>query len=126
MTKKTTLMLVDDDEDDREVFMEVLESISPEASCLLAVNGRDALAKLKTLESTPEIIFLDLNMPLMDGRQFLREVKTRPTLRNIPIVVLTTTSDKATMTETISLGAKDFVTKPVRYSDWRQILRSFI
>jgi CheY-like chemotaxis protein len=119
------LMLIDDDEDDREIFLSVLESIAPAARCAVATNGQDAMSKLNSASLLPEIIFLDLNMPLMDGKQFLREVKRSDLLRKIPVIVLSTSSDRETIIQTRDLGAEKFITKPDRYSGWEEKLKDF-
>src|SRR5688572_1637121 len=69
------LMLIDDDEDDREICLSVLQTILPEASYIIATNGEDALQKLNNGNASPDLIFLDLNMPLMNGKQFLMSGK---------------------------------------------------
>jgi CheY-like chemotaxis protein len=117
------LLLVDDDEDDREIFLSVVQTISPTIECRTATNGQDALNKLSQHPDLPDLIFLDLNMPLMDGRQFLREVKKHNTLKEIPVIVLSTSSDKETVNLSRSLGASDFITKPDKYSGWEATLR---
>jgi len=119
-------MLIDDDEDDREIFISVIESIAPAISCSIAINGKDALDTLGALNFLPDMIFLDLNMPLMDGKQFLKEIKQRTMLKDIPIVVLSTSSDKETVHLIRTLGAQDFITKPDKYSDWEEVLKKLI
>src|SRR5687767_14126916 len=114
MIRFEKVLLVDDDEDDREFMLQVLGESFPEIACTIAVNGRDAFEQLK--DYRPDIIFLDLNMLLMDGRQFLRLIKQRTDLAEIPIVILSTSSDIETITETKSLGAKEFITKPDKLS----------
>lgn len=120
------LMLVDDDEDDREIFLSVVQSILPDANYTIAANGEDALQKLNQIPSVPHLIFLDLNMPLMNGKQFLMEIKRHENLSSIPVVILSTSSDQATIKDTINLGARDFVTKPDKYSGWEQAIRSVL
>jgi len=120
------LMLVDDDEDDREICLSVLQSILPEASYTIAKNGEDALQKLNHANVDPDLIFLDLNMPLMNGKQFLMEIKRHSKLSSIPIVVLSTSSDQATIKEAINLGARDFITKPDKYSAWEDALKKLL
>jgi CheY-like chemotaxis protein len=123
-------MLVDDDEDDREIFLSVIQEILPDANYTIAANGEDALQKLNGNTAVPHLIFLDLNMPLMNGRQFLREVKKDEKLSLIPIVILSTSSDQATIKEAMDLGARDFVTKPDKYSVWEEalerVLKNFV
>jgi CheY-like chemotaxis protein len=120
------LMLIDDDEDDRDIFLSVLAEIAPDVTCITATNGRDALKKLGEAVVLPRLIFLDLNMPLMDGRQFLKEIRKSSTLDKLPIIILSTSSDKETIAQTKNLGAKDFITKPDKYSGWEQVLKNII
>jgi CheY-like chemotaxis protein len=126
MRQIVNLMLVDDDEDDRDIFLSVVESISPDIVCSVATNGREALMKLGGAETLPEKIFLDLNMPLMDGKQFLREIKKNRGLSKIPVIILSTSSDKETIALTKELGAEDFITKPDKYSGWKDTLKKHI
>ena len=118
-------MLVDDDEDDREIFLSVIQDILPDATYLIAENGEDALTKLNE-GPDPHLIFLDLNMPLMNSKQFLIARKNSERLNSIPIVILSTSSDQATMKEAIELGARFFVTKPNKYSAWENTLRNIL
>jgi len=118
------LMLIDDDEDDRGFFLEVVKDLYPEMNCIIAENGKDALDKLSKESAKPELIFLDLNMPLMNGRQFLREIKQREGFNGIPVVILSTSSDEKTKAETSQLGATDFITKPDKFSVWQSTLKN--
>jgi CheY-like chemotaxis protein len=120
------LMLVDDDEDDREIFLSVIQNILPEASYTIATNGEDALEKLNDSPVDPHLIFLDLNMPLMNGKQFLMAIKKNGKLNSIPVVILSTSSDQATIKETMGLGARFFVTKPDKYSAWEHALKNIL
>lgn len=108
--------------DDREIFMSVLAEIAPEAICITAVNGKEALDKLTSQQVDPDIIFLDLNMPLMNGSQFLKAINGHELFRKVPIVILTTSSDQHTRNEVLKLGARDFVTKPDKLAEWESIL----
>lgn len=116
------IMLIDDDEDDRDIFLSVIQESHPSIRCEIAINGQDALNKLAPLEVLPQLIFLDLNMPLMNGSQFLLEMRRREHLRNVPVVILSTSSDKNTQSEMKALGAMHFITKPDRFSEWELAL----
>jgi CheY-like chemotaxis protein len=119
-------LLIDDDVDDHEIFLSVLEAVAPAATCITALNGQDALDKLLRQDVKPDIIFLDLNMPLMNGRQFLEEVRRRDIINGIPIVLLTTSSDQRTKDSLLALGAREFITKPDRLSQWESLLSRVI
>lgn len=117
MNKDVSIFIIDDDLDDAEIFIEAMNVIDASIKCDLAKNGEDALRKLKNPEiKTPEIIFLDLNMPLMDGRQLLKELKKSPELSKIPVAIYTTSSSKSDMEETKKLGASHFITKPSEFN----------
>jgi len=120
------ILLVDDDEDDRETFLEIVSELDPSAVLVTAINGADGFEKLSTFDVLPDVIFLDLNMPIMNGTEFLRKIKTVGKLKNVQIVILSTSSDEWAIKEVRELGAKDFVTKPAKFKDWRAALQRFI
>jgi CheY-like chemotaxis protein len=119
-------LLVDDDEDDRDIFLSVLENVAPEISCTIAPNGFEALNTLNQLSTLPDLVFLDLNMPLMDGKQFLREIQKDSNLKRLNVIVLSTSSDKDTIEQTKALGAKSFLTKPDKYSGWEEAIKEVL
>jgi CheY-like chemotaxis protein len=121
--KPITCLLIDDDIDDQEIFLGALNNIRIDIKHEIAFNGHEALQKLISGIVQPDIIFLDLNMPLMNGRQFLREVNRQGVLTGIPIVILSTSADKDTIAETLSLGAKEFITKPDNFKEWERTLK---
>jgi len=121
MNNVLTLLIVDDDVDDCEFFCEAVSEINPHSRCLMANNGEDALMKLRTgMTNLPDLIFLDLNMHRMDGRKCLIELKKDIKLKNIPVIILTTSSSKKDMEETRILGASYFLTKPSEYQELRK------
>ncbi|MES2882852.1 MAG: response regulator [Bacteroidota bacterium] len=113
MNKTLCFFLADDDEDDVFLFREVLREVAPEAKFSSAVDGQDALDKLKSATMPlPHIIFLDLNMPRLDGRQCLRELKTDNKLKNVPVVMYSTSSQQRDIELCREMGAAAFITKP--------------
>jgi len=110
------LLLIDDDEDDRDFFLSVLSTISPAYSCETAENGLIALNGLVAHKYAPDLIFLDLNMPVMSGKQFLQEIKANAELNHIPVIILSTSADRQSIAETRSMGAIEFITKPSKLS----------
>ncbi|MCF0057110.1 response regulator [Dyadobacter sp. CY356] len=116
MTDIPTFMIVDDDADDREFFCEAINEINPLFKCLTACNGEDALIKLRgNTKLLPDFIFLDLNMERMDGRKCLAELKKDRHLKNIPVIILTTSTAQSDIEETKLLGASYYLTKPSEY-----------
>jgi CheY-like chemotaxis protein len=120
------ILLIDDDEDDQEIFRTALDKIEPSVRCTELNNAREALQKLVAGEIRPDLIFLDLNMPLMNGQQFLMEIKKVDDLKDIPVIILSTSSHKATIELTKELGAMDFYSKPDKFEDLTGLLRSVL
>ncbi len=124
--KYQDILLIDDDEDDGEIFLTALKAVSDTVMCTIFNDGRKALDKLSSKIISPDVIFLDLNMPGMNGQQFLVAVKNEPTLQTIPVIIFSTTSHQATIQLTKELGAQDFITKPNNFDDLVSILTSFL
>jgi CheY-like chemotaxis protein len=127
MDKKTiTFFLVDDDEDDQELFQLALREADPEIRLLTANNGVEALEMLESGHVITDYIFLDLNMPLMGGKECLTRLKENPLLKTIPVIIFSTSSDPSDRAYLWQLGAMDFMTKPTRISDLTALLNQFI
>ena len=120
------VLLVDDDADDRQFFQEALSEVEPAARFASAVDGIDALEFLKRTDKLPHYIFLDLNMPRMDGRQCLCELKKDPRFSSIPVIIYTTSSQKEEEKETFQLGAVAFFQKPSNFTDICRGLNEFL
>lgn len=119
-TKPITILLADDDEDDRMNTQHAFRKHHLVNELRFAVDGEDLMDYLlrrgKHADATrPGLILLDLNMPRKDGREALREIKADPDLRNIPIVVLTTSGEEEDILKTYDLGANSFIRKPVGF-----------
>lgn len=123
VAREFTCFLIDDDIDDQEIFVSVLSQINPSIRCITATNGQEAISKLKSENITPDLIFLDLNMPLMNGKQFLEACHFLDRCKEVPVIILTTSSDKRSIEETRKLGAADFITKPDKFSTWGAVLK---
>ena len=107
------VLIVDDDEDDRDLFCDAVNMVDSSINCIMARNGEEALEGLKSRAfHRPDIIFLDLNMPRLNGMQCLTALKQDPILEHIPIVICTTSKLKEDKKAAMQSGAADFVTKP--------------
>ena len=127
MFEGATCFLIDDDPDDREIFCIALEDTNKGFKCITAPNGKEALQKLSTDDSfRPDYIFLDLNMPVMNGKQCLQEIKKIPRLESVPVIIYTTSSYVKDMEETKELGATHFLTKPSRIDRLTRLLEELI
>ncbi|MEO8473689.1 MAG: response regulator [Chryseolinea sp.] len=124
--KIRSILHIDDDAEDQEIFSSALEKVSDALKYVSFTNARDALARLINNEFNPDVIFLDLNMPTMSGPEFLQEIKSVDHLRSIPVIILSTTSNPATIASTKLMGAVDFITKPNRFDELVEILRPII
>ncbi len=110
--------IVDDDAEDRDLLMEALYSIDSGGQCFTAKNGEEGLQKLaEDLIPLPDFIFLDLNMPRLNGKQFLIEIKKIKRFSHIPVVIYTTSSDPKDREETKQLGALYYITKPYGFDE---------
>jgi len=110
--------LVDDDEDDIAFVKEALFTYSYKGPVDTASNGRALLDKLGNNHSNPDVIVMDLNMPVKNGFDTLREVKNHPQLKDIPIIILTASSSKADEARCFDLGCDYFYSKPVTLKDY--------
>lgn len=116
-------LLVDDDPDDSLLFKEILQEVKSSVRFVSATNGKAALTLLRSGEiPLPQIIFLDLNMPLMNGKECLLELKQDAQLMHIPVIIYTTSSQSRDIEETMMGGALCFITKPTSLKDLRSIL----
>ena len=121
-----TVLYVEDDPEDRDIFKEALESISPSSVCHLATDGNDGLRYLLKNSVQPDYIFLDINLPEMNGKEFLKMIKETERFRNIPVVMYSTSSRPEDKDECLQLGAFDFVIKPSTFAQIREMLARFI
>lgn len=118
-------LIVDDDEDDQEILSTAISrSIVVNNTFSFAADGEEALTMLN-MDPLPDYIFLDLNMPRMNGMQCLTEIKSVAALQHIPVVIYTTSSDESAKTIAIRIGATAFISKPTRMSDLVSHLNNF-
>jgi len=120
------LLYIDDDEDDQEIFQMAITEINDSIHCIAANDALEALQKLINAEWKPEVIFLDLNMPVMDGQEFLQEVRKRNELRDIPVIIWSTSSHPSIVQLLKEMGAHDFITKPDSYPQLVKVLESLL
>jgi CheY-like chemotaxis protein len=120
------LLLIDDDEDDHEIFLTATAEVSPGIRCVAMFDAAEALHKLLAQALRPEVIFLDLNMPGMNGQQFLTEIKKDAELRSLPVIIFSTSSQPHTIETMKALGAHDFITKPALYDELVNVLKRIL
>jgi CheY-like chemotaxis protein len=108
---KYEVFLVDDDEDDRSIFEEALQSLGMKVGFRSACNGHDALGQLQGSAYLPSILFVDLNMPVMNGLELLQTIKNDPSLSDIPVFMYSTSSSPSDMNRAAELGATGYIIK---------------
>jgi len=125
------IVLADDDPDDCVLAREALEESRLANELHIVGDGEDLLAYLRhegayaaaNAAPRPGLILLDLNMPRMDGREALREIKADPSLRSIPVVVLTTSRAEEDIYRTYDLGVSSFIAKPVTFEGLVDVMK---
>ena len=123
MSVPKTLLIVDDDADEIDLFCLAVGEIDKTIHCISARNGEEALQLLrKNLLRKPDCIFLDLNMPRMNGKQCLGLIKKDPEFSEIPVIIYSTSKLPDDYKETKSLGAVHFLTKPSRHADLKKAI----
>lgn len=112
----THLFLIDDDDDDIVLFGLALEELNIKLKFTSANGASEAFDLLKKSDDKPDYIFLDLNMPLVNGRECLQQLKKDPATSSIPVVIFSTSSEPKDIEDTKALGAIGFITKPPKIS----------
>jgi CheY-like chemotaxis protein len=92
MKTSKSILLIEDDKDDQEFFMEAMRANENATVCRVVNNGREALEFLRTASVMPDLIFSDINMPEMDGIECLAAIQNNPFTKNIPVVMLSTST----------------------------------
>lgn len=126
-----TILMADDDVDDRDLTQDALRRNRLNGELKWVEDGEELLDYLNhrgrysdpRASPRPGIILLDLNMPRMDGREALREIKAHPELRQIPIIVLSTSSADEDVLRSYDLGANCFITKPGTFEKLVEVVR---
>src|SRR5688572_28473345 len=118
--------LIDDDADDQEIFTMALHEFNESIHCDFANDGVKALEKLTTDNAfIPSCIFIDINMPRMNGVECLSEIRKIKRLNPVPVCMYSTSADPNIVAKTKELGATDFIVKPASISDLTDLLSNF-
>lgn len=123
-SRSKTVLYADDDADDKLWVIEACKALDSSLRIEFVANGRDVLNYLSSTRSEPPVlIVLDLNMPELDGRQTLRHLKGDEQYRSIPVIIVTTSSNKVDREVCQRLGADLYLIKPDTHSEWQNIIR---
>lgn len=121
------IALADDDEDDRTLFKEAMSEIKIKTKLSLFNNGKELMDYL-TLPNIilPEIVFLDLNMPIKNGMQCLNEIRNHPRLQDLLVAIYSTSSSEADIEETFVNGANIYINKPNSFGTLKQAIEKVL
>ena len=134
MRRPFTILMADDDDEDRDLTLEALQDARLRNEMRFVVDGQDLLDYLRREGDyadprvdapRPGVILLDLNMPKKDGREALAEIKADEALRQIPVIVLTTSKDEEDVFRTYDLGVSSFITKPVTFAGLVEVMTTW-
>jgi|SRR6478609_1747351 len=118
------IILAEDDPDDQELFMEALEATNVPSEVTTVENGKQLVDTLKDpAEPKPDIVFIDINMPVKGGKQALEEIKSDEKLKEIPAVMLSTSNHPNDIEETFNKGANLYIQKPSSFAGFILILK---
>jgi CheY-like chemotaxis protein len=121
------LLIIDDDVEDQEIFIEALHEVDPSVACDSVVSGEDAFNFLEANRSRlPELIFLDMNMPKLNGKQVLKEIKKSEVFSRIPVIMYSTSFAPRDIEEIRQLGAVYHLFKPSKFDDLCNSLKHLI
>jgi CheY-like chemotaxis protein len=118
------VLFVDDDADDYDIFCEAVSLSVPNAKTLRANDGYSALVLLEELVVAPDYIFLDINMPVMNGKEFLSLIKKDQRLKDIPVIMYTTSSEEREKATFQKMGASAYIVKPTDFTTLVSVLQS--
>lgn len=129
MPEPIQVLLVEDNPGDADLTRESLESSPLPVELTVAVNGAQAVDMLHkrgpfALRSNPNLILLDLNLPGLDGRAVLKDVKADPTLQQIPVCVLTSSASETDIFQSYRLGANCYLVKPIDFKTFQVLVRA--
>jgi CheY-like chemotaxis protein len=119
------ILQIDDDTDDCDLFLEALQAVS-NAIYTSSNDPVEALRKLTRQEIAPDVIFLDLNMPVMSGMEFLTEIKKNDIVKNIPVIIFSTSQFDDIKRQAKNHGAHDFISKPSDFNELKKIISLYI
>jgi CheY-like chemotaxis protein len=122
------ILVVDDDKEDHLILSEYFRSVGVEQHIRYVDNGKHALEYLEGIENEsplPRLVIMDLNMPIMNGTQTLLLMKQSYRLKHVPVIIYSTSENETEKRKCLSLGAVDYVVKPVTYEEGLSMVNKF-
>lgn len=120
------ILYAEDDIDDFYLFSETLRTIDPDVQVINTRDGFETLQYLENERELPDVIFLDINMPSMDGKSCLKEIRRDERYKSVPVVIYTTSRNPLDKEHCLELGASDFIQKPTNVLDATEQLSRYI
>lgn len=118
------ILLADDDEDDTFLFREALEQIPLPTKLEVAENGMELMHSLKAYQAAPDLIFLDMNMPVKNGLECLKEIRNSDYYKEVPVIILSTSIASHLLESAHRGGANLYIQKPTNFSDLVSVLKN--
>lgn len=124
--QEKTIVLADDDSDDRDLFREAMGLVSDSVQLAMVKDGEELMELLTNCPRDPDMIFLDLNMPRKNGKECLQAISNNDKWRGIPVVIYTTSINPRDVEECRKKGARNFIRKPNSFEELKTLLRNFL
>jgi CheY-like chemotaxis protein len=132
ITGETTILLVEDSQDDMELTLHALERGKVANQVSVVRDGEEALDFLfcrgtyskRSFEHPPKLVLLDLKLPKVDGMEVLRQVKSDPRTKTIPLVILTSSKEERDLVNSYNLGVNSYIQKPVDFDQFRETVKN--
>jgi CheY-like chemotaxis protein len=119
-----TLLCIDDDQDDLDLFREAIKNVHPSHTCVVAQNGKEGIRLLETVK--PDLIFLDINMPGQGGWEIVKMIRAKRDYDDIPVYMLSTTRNTAELEMFTRIGASRCLVKPSSFHELCQLFKNLI
>ena len=123
---KMEILFIEDDAIETMKFQRTLSKLNSKHTLIEAGNGEEALKILNSGKSLPDVIFLDLNMPRMNGIEFLGKLKQHDKIKYLPTIVLTTSENRDDLLECYKIGIAGYIIKPLKYEDYEAKLKTVL
>jgi CheY-like chemotaxis protein len=124
ITKRLSILLADDDKDDRLFFSMALDALTIRTELTAVVDGEKLMEYLyENTHQLPDVIFLDLNMPRKNGFECLLEIKLNPKMNTLPVIIFSTSFEQDVVNTLYENGAKHFIRKPSEFLQFKKIIQ---
>lgn len=117
------ILYTDDDQEDQLMFVDAVSEVSDKVRVYTQINGDDLIKTLLNPPSSPFVVFLDLNMPVKNGFEVLREIRSTDDISNVPVIIFTTSDNSNAIETTRELGATMYIPKPLTYTSLKLVIK---